>query len=81
MRKIVDKDLKLVEKIYKGKATNKDFKKLAALQVRVSKYLDKLHAGKTDINLGGELRIVKAPSEVVDLINEPDIKTIGANKE
>ena len=43
MRKIVSRDLKLVKKIYDGKATQEDFKKLSALQLRVAKYLDKLH--------------------------------------
>ncbi len=46
MRKLVGMDLNVVEKIYKGTATDADFKKLVALQTRVSKYLDKLHATK-----------------------------------
>ena len=54
MNKIVSCDLRLVEKIYSGKGTEKDFKKLAALQIRIGKYLDKLHANKTDITSGGE---------------------------
>lgn len=51
MRRIVSKDLKVVEKFYNGKATAKDFKILSALQVRVGKYLDKLHASKTEMKL------------------------------
>lgn len=70
MKKIVDKDLKVVEKIYEGKATEKDFKKLAALQVRVSKYLDKLHANKTDITSGGE------KIEVIPIYAGESIKTL-----
>ncbi len=60
MRKIVSRDLRVVEKIYSGKANEKDFKKLAALQVRVAKYLDKLHAQRTDITSGGE-QIIPSP--------------------
>jgi len=49
MRRIVSKDLKVVEKFYNGKAKAGDFKMLAALQVRVGKYLDKLHASKQEL--------------------------------
>lgn len=75
MRELVDKDLKVIEKIYAGKGKENDFKILQALQVRIGKYLDKLHAGKTDMNMTGELRIVEVPKEVLDIINEPDSKT------
>jgi hypothetical protein len=71
IRKIVSKDLKLVEKIYAGKATEKDFKKLAALQVRVAKYLDKLHAQKTDLTSGGE-RIAPIIQISETFINDSD---------
>lgn len=56
MRKIVSKDLLVVEKIYDGKAKEIDFKRLQALQVRISKYLDKLHTNRqqTDITSGGQ---------------------------
>jgi len=57
MRKIVSRDLKLVEKIYSGKASEKEFKALQALQVRVSKYLDKLHATKTATEHSGEINL------------------------
>lgn len=49
MRKIVSKDLSLLEKVYEGKATDKDFKTLAIVQGRVTKYLDKLHASKNSL--------------------------------
>lgn len=54
MRRIVSKDLKIVEKIYDGKATDEDFKKLNALQSRVSKYLDKLHPTKQNTEITSE---------------------------
>jgi hypothetical protein len=55
MRKIVSKDLSLLEKVYEGKATDKDFKTLAIVQGRVTKYLDKLHASKNSLeNENGE---------------------------
>jgi len=52
MRSIVTKDLNIVKKFYAGKATEKDFKILNALQVRVGKYLDKLHASKEKTEIG-----------------------------
>ena len=52
MRYIVSKDLNVVKKFYDGKATEKDFKILNALQVRVGKYLDKLHASKEKTEIG-----------------------------
>lgn len=55
MRKIIDADLKVLEKIYRGKATEKDFKKLTITQARVGKYLDKLHASKSETDLKGNL--------------------------
>jgi hypothetical protein len=58
MRKLVSKDLKLVEKFYDGKAEEKDFKKLQVLQVRVSKYLDKLHASRQTQEHSGEIPLV-----------------------
>jgi len=60
MRNIVSADLKILEKIYNGKATEKDFKKLVATQQRINKYLDKLHASKQESshNIAGELKIV-----------------------
>lgn len=74
MRKLVNKDLKLVEKIYEGKATEKDLKALTVLQTRVSKYLDKLHAQKTDITSGGEkLKPIPILNVIsTDISNEQD---------
>lgn len=46
MKTILNKDLKLVEKAYAGKLTEKDLKILDTLQPRVLKYLDKMHASK-----------------------------------
>ena len=55
MRKIVGMDLKLIEKVYAGKATEEDFKKLGAVKERVQKYLDKLHATKESLEHSGEI--------------------------
>ena len=73
MNKIVSCDLKLVEKIYSGKGTEKDFKKLVALQMRIGKYLDKLHANKTDITSGGE------KIEVIPIYAGKSIETLPEN--
>ena len=51
MRKIVSKDLKMVERFYDGKTRASDLKMLVALQGRVGKYLDKLHASKSGFKL------------------------------
>ena len=56
MRKILDKDLKIIERLQDAKEINPvDEKKLAISQSRVSKYLDKLHASKTEMELSGEI--------------------------
>ena len=58
MRKILDKDLKIIERIQDAENINPtDEKKLAISQARVSKYLDKLHASKTEID--GAIEITK----------------------
>ena len=61
MKELVSKDLALVKKIYDGKAEESDFKKLSALQIRVSKYLDKLHASKTELKADIDARIEVDP--------------------
>jgi hypothetical protein len=63
MRNIVSKDLEVVKKIYEGIADEKDFKTLQSLQVRIGKYLDKLHASKSDSKVE-----VSIPQSLVDLI-------------
>lgn len=56
MRKILNKDLKIIERLQDAKEINPvDEKKLAISQSRVSKYLDKLHASKTDLDITGEI--------------------------
>lgn len=48
MRKILDKDLKIIERLQDAEEINPvDEKKLAISQARISKYLDKLHVSKT----------------------------------
>jgi len=49
MRKIVSKDLDLLEKVYAGTATEEDLKILPLVKERVNKYLDKLHASKNTL--------------------------------
>ncbi len=56
MRKILDKDLKIIERLQDSDEINPvDEKKLAISQSRVSKYLDKLHATKTELDVSGEI--------------------------
>ena len=56
MRKILDKDLKIIERLQDAKEINPvDEKKLAISQSRVSKYLDKLHASKTEMDVNAEI--------------------------
>lgn len=56
MRKILNKDLKIIARLQDSKKISPiDEKKLAILQSRVSKYLDKLHASKTEMDISGEI--------------------------
>lgn len=56
MRKILNKDLKIIERLQDSEIINPvDEKKLVISQARVSKYLDKLHASKTEMDLSGEI--------------------------
>ncbi len=56
MRRILAKDLKIIERIQDADEISPiDEKKLALSQSRVSKYLDKLHASKTELDLTGEI--------------------------
>ena len=56
MRKVLDKDLQIIERLQDAKEIDPvDEKKLAISQARVSKYLDKLHASKTEMDLSGEI--------------------------
>lgn len=57
MRKILNKDLEIVERIQGQEVINEvDKEKLLISQARISKYLDKLHVSKsaTDVTSGGE---------------------------
>ena len=58
MLRILDKDLALVEKVQSGKATPKEISIYTLIAPRVSKYLDKIHANKTDIKLDIEKPIM-----------------------
>lgn len=62
MRRILDRDLAIMERLQEAEELNPvDEKKLAISQARVSKYLDKLHASKqsTDITSGGESLVIQ----------------------
>ena len=55
MRKILNKDLKIIERLQDAKKIDPvDEKKLAISQARVLKYADKLHASKTETELTGK---------------------------
>ena len=56
MRRILNKDLKIIERLQDSEDPSPiDEKKLAISQQRVSKYLDKLHASKQELDLSGEI--------------------------
>ncbi len=56
MRKILDKDLSMIERIQSGKKMRLiDWKKLELLQARVLKIMDKLHASRGEMKHTGEL--------------------------
>ena len=60
MRAILDKDLRIIERLQDAEEINPvDEKKLAISQGRISKYLDKLHASKesNDVSVSGTLTI------------------------
>lgn len=57
MRRILDKDLKIIERLQDQEEIDPiDKEKLLISQARVAKYMDKLHISKsaTDITTGGE---------------------------
>ena len=56
MRKVLDKDLEIIERLQNAEEINPiDERKLAISQARVSKYLDKLHASRESKELSGEV--------------------------
>lgn len=79
MRSLLDKDLRLLDKLYAGKINKNDLAKLQTAQARMLKILDKLHASKQSI--GGDednpLRVVVLPEAVAKSfnINATDGKT------
>lgn len=85
MRELVDKDLKLFEKLYEGKLEKKQIESLQIAQSRILKILDKLHASKQSI--GGDeenpLKVVILPEAVSKSFNiyATDGKTEGSNPE
>ena len=85
MRSLLDKDLRLLEKLYAGKISKKDLVKLQIAQARMMKILDKLHASKQSI--GGDednpLRVVVLPEAVAKSfnINATDTETKSSDTE
>ena len=71
MRELLNKDLRLLDKLYAGKIKEKDLNKLQVAQARMLKILDKLHASKQ--SLGGDednpLRVVVLPEAVSKAFN------------
>lgn len=58
MSKVIDMDLNVIKRVYDGTATDRDYKLLSVAQVRVSKYLDKLHPSKSDVKMEVEKPIM-----------------------
>lgn len=70
MRKILDKDLKMMERLQNdGEITANEKDKLAALQARVLKIYDKLHATKEHREVSGSLEVSIEP-ETLEKINK-----------
>ena len=65
MRALVDKDLRLLEKLYEGKISEKDLRKLVLAQARILKILDKLHASKSE-----DTRIHDISPALIELIKD-----------
>lgn len=56
MRKLLDKDLAIAEKLQNGKELDPlDEKKLQILQSRILKFADKLHATKNEMDVNAEI--------------------------
>ena len=71
MRKVLDKDLSLVERLQdrvaKGEELNEREEKLLQLTAsRVSKIYDKLHASKTDVTSDGKQITINIAKEIAD---------------
>jgi len=86
MRRILGRDLKLVEKYQlKAKLTKDEKELLKITQIRILKIMDKLHASKetTDLTSGGkplELVISDCLANRYNLKNDANTKTTGDNK-
>lgn len=83
MRKILDKDLKIIERLQDSDDINPvDKEKLLISQARVSKYLDKLHVSKTstDITTKGESINLTPQSLAVAKKYEEELNKLEDNK-
>jgi arginine repressor len=83
MRAILDKDLKIIERIQDAEEISPiDEKKLAISQARISKYLDKLHASKesSDVSVSGTLTI-QISEDVAKKYNDTPLNTETSSTE
>ena len=79
MRKILDKDLKIIERLQDAEEINPvDEKKLAISQARISKYLDKLHATRESKEYSGD---IAATVTIIKYAKPGDSTTISAPAE
>lgn len=77
MRKILDRDLKMVEKIQSEKDIDETTqKKLILLRERVSKYMDKLHIPKVDMNIKSEVQVELSEAQKIAQEFKDKIKKI-----
>lgn len=73
MRSILDKDLKIVERLQEAEDINPvDEKKLAISQARMSKYLDKLHVSKTSTDITSKGESITITPEVLAIAKQAD---------
>lgn len=67
MRRILNKDLEIIEKFQDAEVLNElDEKKLAISQARVLKIYDKLHASKTDMTSDGKQITITIAKEIAE---------------
>jgi len=82
MRKVVDKDLEIIERIQEQEEINPlDEKKLQIAQSRVQKYLDKLHATKNSMGADPDNPLsIKVINEIATKNGISDTSTINDSK-
>lgn len=85
MRKILNKDLEIIERIQESEEINPvDEKKLAIAKERVGKYLDKLHASRTSLEGVDDKPLVIQISESIakknDINTQPEPNSTGSTQ-